>query len=65
VWAVGRSSPVMVTSYVSLQPLIGALLAFFMLGERMGLKELLGFVLIMGGLYVVSRANLAEQHSGR
>jgi len=55
-WAIGRSSPVVVAAYTTLQPPGTALLAALLLGERIGWIEVLGFVLIAGGLWVVSRA---------
>lgn len=55
-WALKRSSPDLVATYTTLQPVAAALLAAAFLDETAGLRELAGFVLIVGGLVVVSRA---------
>lgn len=60
-WAVRRSSPTLVAAYTTLQPLASAGLAAAFLGERFGWKEAVGFVLIAGGLWVVSRRQAARQ----
>lgn len=54
-WAVRRSSPTLVATYITLQPLLSALLAATFLGERFGAAEAAGFVLIAAGLWLVSR----------
>jgi drug/metabolite transporter (DMT)-like permease len=54
-WAVRRSSPTLVAAYTTLQPLTSALLAALLLGETMGANAALGFGLIAGGLWLVSR----------
>lgn len=54
-WAIGKSSPAIVATYVTLQPVAGASLAMIVLGERAGIRELLGFVVIIAGLIIVSR----------
>lgn len=54
-WAVGRSSPSTAAAYVPLQPATAALLAAVFLGERPGVKEAAGFVLIISGLILVSQ----------
>lgn len=53
--AVKRSSPALAAAFTNLQPVITAGLAFALLGEELGLRELLGFVLIASGLLRVSR----------
>jgi len=58
-WAVKRSSPALVAVYVTLQPVAAGLLAMLFLGERAGLRELCGFILIVLGLYTVSRRGSA------
>lgn len=59
-WAVRRSSPTLVAAYTTLQPLLSALLATLVLGEVMGANAALGFALIAGGLWLVSRRRAAE-----
>jgi drug/metabolite transporter (DMT)-like permease len=53
-WAVRRSSPALVATYSTLQPVVAAALAVAFLGERFGWAEAAGFVLIAGGLLLVS-----------
>jgi drug/metabolite transporter (DMT)-like permease len=60
-WAVKRSSPALVAAYITLQPVAAGLLAMLFLGERAGLRELAGFVLIVLGLYTVSRRGTASR----
>jgi drug/metabolite transporter (DMT)-like permease len=55
-WAVHHSSPALVSAYTTFQPLFAAGLAFAFLDERLGWAELVGFVLIAGGLSLVSGA---------
>ena len=55
-WALKRSTPALVAAYTTLQPAAAALLASFLLDERLGSREGIGFVLIVSGLFVVSRA---------
>lgn len=54
-WAVRRSSPLLVAAYTTLQPLASASLAALFLGERVGVREITGFALIVLGLFAVSR----------
>ena len=55
-WAIRRSTPTLAATYTTLQPVATATLAAFFLGEMAGWRQAVGFVLIMGGLAVVSRA---------
>lgn len=55
-WALKRSSPALVATYTTLQPLAAALLAMLLLHEAAGFRELLGFGLILSGLFAVSRS---------
>jgi len=55
-WAVQRSSPALVATYTTFQPLFAAALGSALLGERLGWEEVAGFVLIAGGLALVTRA---------
>ncbi len=52
-WAVGRSSPSMVSAFITLQPVSTAVLAMFILGENPGYREGLGFLIIICGLFLV------------
>lgn len=54
-WAVRRSSPLLVAAYTTLQPLASTVLAVLWLGETIGAKEVVGFILITAGLLGVSR----------
>lgn len=54
-WAVRHSSSTLAATYVTLQPLVAALLAAYVLNERLGVTEALGFALIAAGLSVVHR----------
>ncbi len=54
-WAVRRSSPSVVATYTTLQPLLTALAALPLLGEALGWPQAAGFLLIAGGLLRVSR----------
>ena len=53
-WAVLRSSPALVAAYNTVQPLVAAVLAAALLGERFGWAEAAGFALIAAGLFRVS-----------
>ena len=55
VWVMKRSTPSVVSSFNSLQPLVAAILAAIFLGETFGWREAAGFVLIVGGLLFVTR----------
>jgi len=55
-WALRRSSPALVATYTTLQPVIAASLAFFFLHETPGVRELGGFALIAAGLALVAVA---------
>lgn len=55
-WAVRHSSPTLAATYITLQPLSSAGLAAIFLGETIGLREVLGFLLIVAGLTLVSRS---------
>lgn len=54
-WAMGRSSPALVATYTTLQPVAAAALAVLLLGESATWREALGFTLIIAGLLCVSR----------
>lgn len=55
-WAIKHTSPAVVATYTTLQPITSAVLAAIFLEETVGLPEAIGFVLIAGGLFLVSRA---------
>ncbi len=52
-WAINKSSPIMASVYIMLQPVITAVLAAFFLSEVIGFREGTGFFLILAGLAVV------------
>ena len=54
-WAIRRSSPNAAATYITLQPPFTALLAWALLGERLGANQILGGVLILAGLLWVTR----------
>jgi drug/metabolite transporter (DMT)-like permease len=58
-WAVGRSSPGLVSAYITLQPLAASALASAFLGERPGGAQVVGFALITAGLVLVSAGRRA------
>lgn len=55
-WAVRRSSPALVAAFTTLQPVLTTALAALLLREELRLHQGLGFLLIVGGLVVVSSA---------
>lgn len=55
-WAVSRSTPSLAATYTTLQPLSAGLLAFLLLGERVGWPQVIGGLLIVAGLQRVSTA---------
>jgi len=57
-WSVGRSSPSLAATYITLQPVVAALVGAWLLGERPGVEEAAGFALIVAGLVAVSRRRL-------
>jgi drug/metabolite transporter (DMT)-like permease len=54
-WAIRRSSPNAAAIYTTLQPPLTALLAWALLGERLGVNQILGGALILAGLLWVTR----------
>lgn len=54
-WAIRRSSAALAATYTTLQPVVAALLGMLFLDERIGLRQLLGFALIAGGLAILGR----------
>lgn len=62
-WALARVEPSIVAVYIYLQPLIGTLLAIFLLGEQWKPRIFLAMALIFTGVYFVTRKrklNVAE-----
>lgn len=53
-WAVRRSSATLAATYTTLQPLTTAMMAFVFLGETFGPPQIVGFLLIATGLWLVS-----------
>jgi drug/metabolite transporter (DMT)-like permease len=62
-WAMRRSTPSLISSYTTLQPVTAAAVAAAALGERVGWREGLGFALIVAGLALVSRAATAPRRA--
>lgn len=56
-WAVTRSSAVLTAAYATLQPLITSVLAILFLDEQFGRVEVVSLVLILSGLWQVSRSS--------
>ncbi len=52
-WAIRRSSPALAATYTTLQPVVAALLGTVFLAERVGVQQLAGFALIVGGLAIL------------
>jgi drug/metabolite transporter (DMT)-like permease len=66
-WALGRSSPTLVTVYIYLQPLLAAGLQWVQLGERVGARALGASAFILAGVTVVAtrRTNGARSAADR
>ncbi len=62
-WAVRRSTPSLVAIYTTTQPLVAALAAITLLGESVGVPELIGFVLISGGVLIAGRSQTRQLKS--
>jgi drug/metabolite transporter (DMT)-like permease len=61
-WALGRSSPTLVTVYIYLQPVLAALLQWVQLGERLELRAVVASAFILFGVGVVaSRRGVSRQ----
>lgn len=56
-WALSRAPASLVATYIYVQPVVAAVLAAILLGERPGLATLAGGVLIAAGIWVVSRGS--------
>lgn len=54
-WAVKRSSPSLVAAYVTLQPIFAGTLGAVFLAEEITWRLVAGFLLILGGLALISR----------
>jgi drug/metabolite transporter (DMT)-like permease len=63
-WAIRHSTPSLVATYTTLQPVGTAILAALFLAETFGVRQVAGFVLIMIGLYIVSLVRSKEAGSG-
>lgn len=59
-WALARVEPSIVAVYIYLQPLIGTLLAIFILGEQWKPRIFLAMALIFAGVYLVTRKRKRE-----
>jgi drug/metabolite transporter (DMT)-like permease len=53
-WALGKSSPTLVTIYIYLQPVVTAVIAWVQLGHRITQKTLLAGALILTGVGIVA-----------
>lgn len=53
-WALGRSSPTLVTAYIYLQPLLAAALQWVQLGERVTMRALVASAFILVGVGLVA-----------
>lgn len=60
-WALARVNPSTVAVYIYLQPLIGFLLAVFLLGENVGLNFIAAALLIFAGVYLVTKKFIPAQ----
>jgi drug/metabolite transporter (DMT)-like permease len=66
-WAVlaiiglSRTSAVTAATVSAAEPVFVAVLAYFVLGERLSLRQLLGGALVIVGIVLASRASLADQ----
>jgi drug/metabolite transporter (DMT)-like permease len=63
-WAIKHTSPAVVATYTTLQPITAALLAAIFLDESAGVHEAIGFVLNTLGLLLVSRASVEPARNG-
>jgi len=59
-WALARVEPSVVAVYIYLQPLIGTLLAIFVLKEEWKPRIFLAMILIFSGVYLVTRKRKRE-----
>ena len=59
-WALARVSPAVVAVYTYLQPLIGTLLAIFILGEAWKPRIFAAMILIFSGVFLVTRRRKRE-----
>ena len=55
IWALARVESSVVALFIYLQPVIASGLAVVLLGDRFGLREVAGALLIFGSVYVVLR----------
>ena len=53
-WALSRITPTQVAGYVNLNPIVAALLAILLLGERRSALFLLGFAAVVTGVLLVN-----------
>ncbi|MDX1632747.1 MAG: DMT family transporter [Thermoanaerobaculia bacterium] len=60
-WAVKRSSPSLVAAYVTLQPIFAGALGAIFLAEEITWRLVAGFLLILGGLALISRRRRSGQ----
>jgi drug/metabolite transporter (DMT)-like permease len=66
-WAVlaviglGRTSAVTAATVSAAEPVFVAVLAFFVLGERLSVRQLVGGALVVVGIVLAARASIADQ----
>jgi len=53
-WALSRLTPTQVAVYVNLNPIVAALLAILLLGERRSLLFVAGFLAVVTGVLLVN-----------
>ena len=53
-WALSRLTPTQVAVYVNLNPIVAALLAIVLLGERRSLPFVVGFLAVVAGVLLVN-----------
>jgi drug/metabolite transporter (DMT)-like permease len=63
-WALGRSSPTLVTVYIYLQPVLAGLLQWVQLGEPLALRAVVASVFILVGVGVVASRRAAPRPAG-
>lgn len=54
-WAVQQTTPSLVAAYITLQPVTSAFLSIVFLSQKFTSKEIIGLLLILGGLSIVTR----------
>jgi drug/metabolite transporter (DMT)-like permease len=63
-WALGRSSPTLVTVYIYMQPVLAALLQWVQLGDRLELRAVVASAFILAGVGVVTSRRATRRPGG-